>query len=124
MPTSASDWRWAAAGALFILLATANGATYRYGGSDQAFYIPAVTAALDPASFPRDGSLIDAQGALILADEAVAAAMRATGASIETVFLAGYLLSLALPFRVITRESPAPGMAVAVPMTVSVTPFQ
>jgi hypothetical protein len=81
---------------MFILLATANGATYRYGGSDQAFYIPAVIKALDPASFPRDGSLIDAQGALILADEAVAAAMRVTGASIETVFLAGYLLSLAL----------------------------
>ena len=96
MPTSASDRRWVVAGAIFIVLATANGATYRYGGSDQAFYIPAVIKALDTAAFPRDGSLIDAQGSLILADEAVAAAMRATGASIETVFLAGYLLSLVL----------------------------
>lgn len=96
MPTSASDLRWVVAGALFVLLATANGATYRYGGSDQAFYIPAVIKALDPATFPRDGSLIDAQGALIVADDAVALAMRATGASLETLFLAGYILSLAL----------------------------
>jgi len=31
---------------LFVLLATANAAGYRYGTSDQAFYIPAVVRAL------------------------------------------------------------------------------
>jgi hypothetical protein len=52
---------WVAGGVLFILLATANGAGYRYGVSDQAFYIPVVTRSLEPAAFPRDASLIDAE---------------------------------------------------------------
>ena len=38
----------------FVLLATLNSAGYRYGASDQAFYIPAVLRHLDPALFPRD----------------------------------------------------------------------
>jgi hypothetical protein len=82
----------------FVVLATANGGMYRYGVSDQAFYIPVVTRALDPAAFPRDAALIDAQGRLMLADEALALLMRTTGASLETLFLAGYLLSLVLIF--------------------------
>ena len=87
-----------AALAAFIVLATANGGMYRYGVSDQAFYIPVVTRALDPAAFPRDAALIDAQGRLMLADEALALLMRTTGASLETLFLGGYLLSLVLIF--------------------------
>jgi hypothetical protein len=31
---------WIGGGFLFLVLATANGAGYRYGVSDQAFYIP------------------------------------------------------------------------------------
>ena len=54
--------------AAFVVLATANAAMYRYGVSDQAFYIPVVARALDPAAFPRDAALIDAQGRLMLAD--------------------------------------------------------
>ena len=50
---------------LFVVLATLNSAGYRYGASDQAFYIPAVTRQLDPALFPRDRALIDAQARLI-----------------------------------------------------------
>ncbi|HEX5635423.1 MAG TPA: hypothetical protein VFX50_19405 [Gemmatimonadales bacterium] len=69
---------------------------YRYGVSDQAFYIPVVTRALDPAAFPRDAALIDAQGQLMLADELLALLVRTGGASLETLFLGGYLLSLAL----------------------------
>ena len=65
------------------MLSTANGGMYRYGVSDQAFYIPVVTRALDPAAFPRDAALIDAQGHLMLADEVLAALVRTTGASIE-----------------------------------------
>jgi len=80
------------------VLATANGGMYRYGVSDQAFYIPVVTRALDPAAFPRDAALIDAQGHLMLADEVLAALVRTTGASIESLFLIGYLLSLVLIF--------------------------
>jgi hypothetical protein len=82
----------------FVVLATANGGMYRYGVSDQAFYIPVVTRALDPAAFPRDAALIDAQGHLMLADEALALLVRTTGAPLETLFLGGYLLSLALIF--------------------------
>jgi hypothetical protein len=83
-------------GLVFALLATANGAGYRYGVSDQAFYIPVVTRALQPLAFPHDAALIDAQGRLMLADEVLAAIVRATGLSVESLFFAGYVLSLAL----------------------------
>jgi hypothetical protein len=76
------------------VLATANGAGYRYGVSDQAFYIPVVVRSIDPALFPRDASLIDAQGRLMIVDEVLAGLARAAGLSLETLFLACYLGSL------------------------------
>ena len=82
--------------AAFAIIATANGAGYRYGASDQAFYIPVVLHAVDPAAFPRDGALLDAQGRYMVLDEILAALLRGTGMSIEAIFFAGYLLSLAL----------------------------
>lgn len=87
---------WIAAGIVFALLATANAAGYRYGGSDQAFYIPAVTKALTPEAFPRDTPLIDAQARLIFIDELLAAGVSATGLPMETLFFTGYLVSLAV----------------------------
>ena len=60
-------------GVVFVLLATANGAGYRYGVSDQAFYIPVVARSIDPTLFPLDGSLIYAQGRLMFVDEVMAA---------------------------------------------------
>ena len=87
---------WAAGGILFLLLATANGAGYRYGVSDQAFYLPVVEHAINPELFPRDGSLIDAQGRLMITDEIIATVARLTSIPLETLFLAGYLLSVAL----------------------------
>jgi len=86
----------AAAGVVFALLATANAGGYRYGTSDQAFYIPVVAHALDPSLFPRDGSVIDAEGRLMVLDEVLAALAASTGLSLEVLFLGGYLLSLAL----------------------------
>jgi hypothetical protein len=83
-------------GVAFVLLATANAAGYRYGVSDQAFYIPVVVHALEPAAFPRDAALIDAQGRLMLADELIAGIVRRTGVSLDTLFLGAYLLSLGL----------------------------
>jgi hypothetical protein len=80
----------------FVLLATFNSGGYRYGASDQAFYQPSVLARLDPALFPRDGSLIAAQARLTLADESVAAAARISGLSLPTLFLVLYLLTLSL----------------------------
>ena len=54
------DWRLAAATTIaFIVLCTMNAAGYRYGASDQAFYIPAVLRHVNPALFPRDAPLID-----------------------------------------------------------------
>ncbi len=87
---------WVAAFGVFALLCTGNAAGYRFGVSDQAFYIPAVIRALDPAAFPRDRAVIDAQGSLMILDEGIAALLRVPGVSIEWLFLAGYLLSLAL----------------------------
>lgn len=78
------------------MAATANGAGYRYGVSDQAFYIPVVVQALQPAAFPRDASLIDSQGRLMLSDEIIAGIVRVTGIPLEYLFLAAYLLSLLL----------------------------
>ncbi|HTM05304.1 MAG TPA: hypothetical protein VL173_17460 [Vicinamibacterales bacterium] len=78
------------------MVATANAGGYRYGVSDQAFYIPVILRALDPSAFPRDATLIDAQGKLMLADEAIAGIVRVTGLSLEHLFFAAYLLSLAL----------------------------
>jgi hypothetical protein len=86
--------RFAAGAVAFILLATANGAGYRYGVQDQAFYIPVVVRSLDPALFPRDGPLIDAQGRLMVVDEVLAGLARATGVSLDTLFLVGYVASL------------------------------
>lgn len=87
---------------LFILLATANGAGYRYGVSDQAFYIPAIIHAANPETFPRDGHLIEAQARLMVLDEAFAGAMSATQLSLPTLFAAGYLLSLVLLWSALT----------------------
>ena len=86
----------AAAGLLFVLLATVNAAGYRYGVSDQAFHVPAVVRALDPAAFPRDAALLDSQARFMLFDDAVALAVRTTGLSLEAVFFIGYLVTAAL----------------------------
>ncbi len=87
---------WSLGFVLFVLVATANGGGYRYGTSDQAFYIPVVVRALEPAAFPRDASLIDAQGRLMLADEVLATIVRVTGLPLDVLFLIAYLLSLLL----------------------------
>ena len=53
-------------------------AGYRYGASDLAFYGPAVMRHLDPALFPRDRVVIDAQARLTLMDESVGTLARVT----------------------------------------------
>lgn len=87
---------------VFTGLATANGAGYRYGVSDQAFYIPAVVRAGDPATFPHDGALIEAQARLMVLDEVLAGVMRVTAAPLHVVFAAGYFISLALIWMALT----------------------
>ena len=53
--------RLAAGAALFVILATANSGGYRYGISDQAFYVPAMAHYVDATLFPRDAVLLEAQ---------------------------------------------------------------
>jgi hypothetical protein len=80
----------------FLVLCTVNSAGYRYGASDQAFYVPAVLERLDPGLFPRDTPLIASQAHLTLVDETIAGLVRVTGASLPFLFAALYALSLAL----------------------------
>jgi hypothetical protein len=82
--------------AAFVLLATMNAAGYRYAASDQAFYIPAVVRQLDPSLFPSSGSLIDSQARLTVIDELAAGIVRATGLSLQHLFLLLYVMTLVL----------------------------
>lgn len=82
----------------FVLLATANSGGYRYGVSDQAFYLPAVDQHLSPGLFPRDTPLLDAQARLIASDELLAGLVRATGTSLPRLAAGLYVLTLLLLF--------------------------
>jgi hypothetical protein len=79
----------------FLVLATANGAGYRYGVSDGAAYVPAVMLAENPAAFPRDAPLIRTQGQFFIVDEVLALIGRVTGASLESRFFAAYIVAIA-----------------------------
>ena len=73
-----------------------NAAGYRYAASDQAFYLPAVLRHLDPALFPRDAVLIDSQARLTVVDDVIAGVARATGLSLQHLFLVCYIATLVL----------------------------
>lgn len=81
---------WTAGAILFFLLATANAGGYRYGASDQAFYIPAIRKAMDAALFPRDAWLLAAQGGVILWDGLVAGLASALHLPLPSVFFLLY----------------------------------
>jgi hypothetical protein len=85
------------------VLATMNSAGYRYAASDQAFYIPAIVRHLEPADFPRDAPLIDGQARLVLVDEALAAIVKTTGVSLQSLFVALYGATLALMLFALVR---------------------
>ena len=91
-----SGLRYAASATVFVVLATLNAAGYRYGASDQALYIPAVVRHLEPAAFPRDAPLIDAQARLMLNDDLLAGLARATGLSLQRLFAVLYVCTLIL----------------------------
>jgi hypothetical protein len=80
----------------FAFLCTLNSATYRYGASDQAFYIPAVLLRLNPQLFPRDAPLIVSQARLTQADEVIAWLAHHTTAPLPTLVAALYVISLVL----------------------------
>jgi hypothetical protein len=80
----------------FVLLATLNSGGYRYGASDQAFYLPAVYLQLDAELFPRDVSVLTAQTRLTAADEVIGWMVRFTGASLPALFFVLYVGALVL----------------------------
>ena len=80
----------------FIVLAVLNSGGYRYGASDQAFYLPVIFAKLDPGLYVRDAAVIAAQARLTIYDEAMAAIVRATGVSIPVLFAVLHVISLVL----------------------------
>ena len=82
--------------ATFAILVTANSAGYRFGVSDQAFYIPATERIITPSLFPQDGALIDSQARLTVSDDIIARIAMTTGASLPTIFFVGYLLTAAV----------------------------
>jgi len=85
----------------FGLLLTFNVGGYRYGISDQAFYIPVILRQLTPDLYPHDASLIAAQDRFFLFDDWFAGLLHVTGVSIPTAFLAGYSVTLLLLFGAI-----------------------
>jgi hypothetical protein len=86
----------AAASLLFLVVATANAGGYRYGISDQAFYMPAIAKSLDPALFPRDSPVLDAQKRLWLGDDIAALVAHGRPVDLEAaaavLYVAGLLL--------------------------------
>ncbi len=80
----------------FVVLATLNAGGYRYGASDQAFYIPAILHQLHPALFPRDWAMLGAQGKFFLVDEIFAWLVRASGFPLPSWFAAAQLTTLAV----------------------------
>ena len=85
----------------FGLLLVLNVGGYRYGISDQAFYIPVVLQHMTPGLYPHDASLIGAQDRFFLFDDWLAQLIRVTGISVPVAFLAAYGVTLALLFGAI-----------------------
>lgn len=76
---------------LFTIAATANAGGYRFGVSDQAFYIPAIELTLDPSRFPHDRALFEPQMRVWVGDSLVAAAARTLHLDLPQLFLLLYL---------------------------------
>jgi hypothetical protein len=80
--------------AAFAVLAVFNSGGYRYGASDQAFYVPAIMQHVEPKLFPRDGVLIAVQDVLLPINTLLATIVLATGLSIAQVLFGAYVFML------------------------------
>lgn len=89
-PAGAAAWL-----AAFALLALLNAGGYRYGATDQAFYIPAIAHHVNPSLFPRDWSLLGAQDSLNLFTPFAARLVVTLGLPLPALFLGLYALTLA-----------------------------
>lgn len=88
----------AAGAAVFLIVATANSGGYRYGISDQAFYVPAIAHAADPALFPRDTAVLAPQMKLWAGDDVLGFVLRVLPVSLPGLFAVLYLTGLVLLF--------------------------
>ncbi len=79
----------------FAVLALLNAGGYRYGVTDQAFYIPAIARHADPSLFPRDWAMLGAQDQLN-AFTPIAGWLVASGLSLPALFFALYIVTLAM----------------------------
>ena len=82
--------------AAFALLVILNAGGYRYGVSDQAFYLPAVLQQMVPDLYPHDAPLIAARDRLLLFDDWFAPLLERTNVSPPVGFLAAYAVTLSL----------------------------
>ena len=109
-----------AAGAVaFAVIATANSGGYRYGISDQAFYIPAISLAADRNLFPRDSALLAPQMRVWQGDELAAWALRVLPVDMPGLFAGLYVAGLLLLFTggvFVARGFGASWLAVAAAM--------
>jgi hypothetical protein len=96
---------------LFGALATANAGGYRYGVSDQAYYLAAAARAADPSLFPRDAPLLNAQSRHMLVDDIVGGLVRITGIGLPAVSFVLYLLALATLFAAVLAFTRALGLS-------------
>lgn len=94
---------WAGLAVLLLTAATLNSGGYHYGIGDQAFYVPAVLEHMEPALFPRDDDLIEAEDRLILFTEVIAWFSRTTRVPLPVCFLALHVATLLLLFGAIIR---------------------
>lgn len=90
--------RLGAAALAFLIVATANSGGYRYGISDQAFYVPAVARAVDGTLFPRDTALLAPQMRWWAGDEAIAGLLRVVPVDLPSAFAVLYVLGVLLLF--------------------------
>ncbi|HXT69241.1 MAG TPA: hypothetical protein VN700_05780 [Vicinamibacterales bacterium] len=80
----------AAGAAAFLIVATANSGGYRYGISDQAFYVPAVAHAADPSLFPRDSAILSVQTSKWLGDDVLGLLVRPASSDMPVLFAVLY----------------------------------
>lgn len=80
----------------FCFLVLLNVGGYRFGVSDQAFYVPVVLQGVDPGLFPHFAGYMAAQDRLFAFDDWLAPLLRGTGVPLPVAFLAGYGLTLLL----------------------------
>jgi hypothetical protein len=83
------------------VLGILNSGGYRYGVSDQAFYLPAVLQHQDESLFPRDRALLHAQDRFMLFDDMIAEALQATHLPLPSLFLVLFLAGLIVHFSAI-----------------------